>query len=380
MADLNIIHDGAVLIRDGVIEEIGTTRRVENLMPSRTAREIDAAGKIVMPAFVDPDIALASPCSWGRSEHDGASAIEPLPLSVSSEPDIRRMSRRRLERHAAAMSADLARYGVLTVGSPTLSAPDLQNANKALRLNQALQSKPLRIRSIFAPPCDAASDPRHLERVKDIWMPAIFRKKLASVLEIHVVSGHSASARMLAAAAAAIGYTIRLRLSGPATPDVLELAYSAGAVALIGEVPVNSDLTRALADVGCVKVIQAAQVLAGNVTSLRRAIDDGTPVAIASAYQYVGLASINPQFLLYLACHTLEMSVEEAIVAATYNAAYCLRFSHVTGSLAPGKAADICIIDVDHYRELARRAGHHDTYLVMRAGRVIYRRPNLSPD
>ena len=38
MADLNIISDGAVLIRDGVIEEVGTTRRVENLVPARLAR------------------------------------------------------------------------------------------------------------------------------------------------------------------------------------------------------------------------------------------------------------------------------------------------------------------------------------------------------
>ena len=74
------------------------------------------------------------------------------------------------------------------------------------------------------------------------------------------------------------------------------------------------------------------------------------------------------------------MTVEEAIVAATYNAACSLRLSHVTGSLAPGKSADICVMDVDDYRELPRRAGHHDLSVVMRAGKIVYRRPNLTLD
>ena len=60
MTDFNIISDGAVLIRDGVIEEVGATRRVENLVTARLARVIDATGRVVMPAFVDPDIALAA--------------------------------------------------------------------------------------------------------------------------------------------------------------------------------------------------------------------------------------------------------------------------------------------------------------------------------
>ena len=74
------------------------------------------------------------------------------------------------------------------------------------------------------------------------------------------------------------------------------------------------------------------------------------------------------------------MTAEEAIVAATYNAACSLRYSHVTGSVAPGKSADLCLMDVDDYHELARRAGHHDVTLVMRAGKVVYRRAAVALD
>jgi len=53
LAELGIIHDGSLLIRDGVVEEVGTTRRVENLACARHAMEINAAGRVVMPGFVD---------------------------------------------------------------------------------------------------------------------------------------------------------------------------------------------------------------------------------------------------------------------------------------------------------------------------------------
>jgi len=48
-----MIPDGAVLIRDGLIEQPGVTRRIENLDAARGAIEIDAGGRVVMPGFVD---------------------------------------------------------------------------------------------------------------------------------------------------------------------------------------------------------------------------------------------------------------------------------------------------------------------------------------
>ena len=51
LRDLSIIADGAVLITDGIIQDVGPGRRVENLGDARGAEEIDATAKVVMPAF-----------------------------------------------------------------------------------------------------------------------------------------------------------------------------------------------------------------------------------------------------------------------------------------------------------------------------------------
>ena len=53
MRELGIVANGAVLIEDGVIVDAGPARRIEKLPAARRAREIDAAGGVVMPGFVD---------------------------------------------------------------------------------------------------------------------------------------------------------------------------------------------------------------------------------------------------------------------------------------------------------------------------------------
>ncbi|HVV46997.1 MAG TPA: amidohydrolase family protein, partial [Bryobacteraceae bacterium] len=335
---------------------------IENLAPARQAREIDAAGKVVMPAFVDPDTALAAP--------------GPARAGKPSEPDIGRMSWRRLESRAASAAADLARYGVLTAGAHTLAAADLQNTVRALRLHHKLQSKPLRILSVFSPPGDARSE--YLRNLTDAWMPAVFSRRLVSLFEIP--DAPLSTQTTMASAAATAGFSIRMRLSETSSANTCELALAAGAISLVGGVPDVSTVTRHLALAGCVTVEAGTRILAGRASSARKAIDEGTPLALASGYREDTPSSMNPQFLLYLASHALGMTAEEAIVAATYNAACALRFSHETGSVAPGKSADLCLMDVDDYHELARRAGHHDVSLVMRAGKVVYRRAGVALD
>src|SRR5437868_15548094 len=52
--DLGLISDGAVLVRDGVIETAGSAADVERAAAGvRDVREIDAAGRVVMPGVVD---------------------------------------------------------------------------------------------------------------------------------------------------------------------------------------------------------------------------------------------------------------------------------------------------------------------------------------
>ena len=67
MAELAIIEDGSLLISDGIIREVGPSRRIENLAVAREAHEIDASGHVVMPAFVDCRAHLFEAARRGRT-------------------------------------------------------------------------------------------------------------------------------------------------------------------------------------------------------------------------------------------------------------------------------------------------------------------------
>src|SRR3954453_10642904 len=53
LSNLGLIEDGAVLVVNGLVSSVGPSRRVENLAEARTAIEVNATGRVVMPGFVD---------------------------------------------------------------------------------------------------------------------------------------------------------------------------------------------------------------------------------------------------------------------------------------------------------------------------------------
>ena len=72
-------------------------------------------------------------------------------------------------------------------------------------------------------------------------------------------------------------------------------------------------------------------------------IDAGLPVALASDFNPGSSPSGDMKFILSLACISLNMTVEEAINAATVNGAYAMGVSDTHGSIACGKVADFFI-------------------------------------
>ena len=67
----------------------------------------------------------------------------------------------------------------------------------------------------------------------------------------------------------------------------------------------------------------------------------------------------------------MRMTPAEAVAASTINAARALRQASVTGSLEPGKSADLLILGVPDYREIPYHFGVNLVELVMKNGAVL---------
>ena len=111
---------------------------------------------------------------------------------------------------------------------------------------------------------------------------------------------------------------------------------------------------------------------AGNAPA-RALMDAGVPIALGSNFHPTYSPTLNMQTVVALACLRLELTPAEAIIAATINGAHTLGCASRTGSLEPGKSADLAIFNVSDYRDLTNHFGTNLVHTTMKGGTVIYR-------
>jgi formiminotetrahydrofolate cyclodeaminase len=110
------------------------------------------------------------------------------------------------------------------------------------------------------------------------------------------------------------------------------------------------------ADERCAATLRAANTCAvllptaafylklGRFAPARMLIDQGVPVALASDVNPGGGFSPSMPFAMSLACFSMNMTLEEALIAGTLNAAWSLDRAHVVGSLEEGKLMDAVVV------------------------------------
>ena len=110
----------------------------------------------------------------------------------------------------------------------------------------------------------------------------------------------------------------------------------------------------------------------GRVAPARALIEAGVPVAIATDFNPGGGFSPSIPFAMYLAAFGMNMTFEEALIAATINAAWSLDRAADVGSLEPGKQADVVFVRGDLVNLI--RVDADAVAAVMKRGRVVHGR------
>ena len=105
---------------------------------------------------------------------------------------------------------------------------------------------------------------------------------------------------------------------------------------------------------------------------VRKMIDAGLPLALASDYNPGSSPSGNMKLVMSLACIKLKMLPEEAINAATINSAYAMGLSETHGSIARGKVANVFITrEIPSYEFLPYAFGSNLIDTIILKGRAI---------
>lgn len=379
--ELGIIHDGALLVRDGVVQQVGTTRRVENLAEARDAIEISAAGRVVMPGFIDSHTHLLWP-SPDATEEDFRVAASMVRTSSAK----RLVGRAR--RHLDAM----ARHGTTTVevkvGGPA-GNPDADDAVevKLLRVLAALDHDPLDVIPTLLlrlPRTDGdAARWDAVERICGNLLPKIFRRRLARFADMEV-NGDEESVPLFerfAAAAGQAGMAMKIHRAWGNAAQAVELANGNPVASIDHAEQTPPDEADALGSFAGVSTLLPENTLGGGQLHerARHLVDGGAAIALASNFHPRRSPMLSLQAVIAMACTPPGLTVAEAVSAVTINAAHAAGRGARAGSLEVGKAADLLILNVGDYCELPEHFGTNLVHLTMKRGAFIYKEGAVDP-
>ncbi|MEN8149526.1 MAG: imidazolonepropionase [Planctomycetota bacterium] len=384
MRDLKAIAGGAVAIDGGKIVAVGPA---EDLTATfEAARVVDADGHVVMPGFVDPHTHLVFPAfredefvmrCLGKSYEEIAAAGGGIRNSARR---MREASRDDLLARAKNLRRSALLHGTTTIEAKSGYGLETEAEILSLEVAGEVDDRGDVVRTFLGAhevPDEYRDDREtYIRIVVDQMLPRVVDGGLAEFCDVfceEAVFTTSESRRILGAAADA-GLGVKMHADELHPTGGAELAAELGAISADHLIRVSDAGIAAMAEAGVV-----ATLLPGTSFFLgmkhfapgRKMIDAGGPVALATDCNPGSSMTENMQFILTAACLGYGFTPEEAITAATINAAHAVGRGDVVGSLAPGKRADLLVLDVPNPRLMAYHHGVNHVRTVIHHGEIV---------
>lgn len=390
LAELGIIRDGALLIEDGRIVQVGLSRRVENLALVHRSQEIDATGRVVMPGFVDCHAHLVVGAAWlDDDEARIDTANEPAHGPVPAIQALRNVSAKRLESRARQFVNAMIRHGTTALEAKSGYGLDGRGELKILRVQARLDRAPLDIASTFLTPrsitASHSNDPAdYMSWICSELLPAIGRRTFARFAGLRCgeqVFNPEQSRRYLEAARA-LGFQLKIHAGPHGTHDAVRLGVEMGAASvdrLHDAGPADVEL---LARSNTMAVLLPGAAFShgtGPCAAARQLIDGGAAVALGTNFNPGATSTYSMPTIVALACAHFGMSPAEAICGATFNAACAVGSGRVAGSLEVGKPADLIVLNASDYREIPCHFGVNLVNRTVKRGVTIYQEGRVAP-
>lgn len=379
MRDLGILEDGAVLCVGGKIVSVGTTQEaVKDQWVKKhrsNVREIDCAGKVVLPGFVDSHThpAFAAPRLVDFEKRVAGATYEEIAEAGggirSSITAVRQASRKELSAVIGRALNEMTLQGTTSVEAKSgygLSTEDEIKSLEAIRDagNQwAGTLIPTLLGAHVIPPEFRDAPDAYVHVVCEEMIPEASDKNLAWFVDVFCERGaftpEQTEQIFLAARQHQMG--VRAHLCQLTRNDIVPiLQYDPASLDHMDCINADDiEVLAARAEISpgggpIVTLLPAANYFLGlhGYPPARPLIDNGIPVAVATDFNPGTAPTASMPFVLSLACTQMRMTPAEAICAATMNGAWALRIADRKGTIEAGKDADLAVFDVGDYREI----------------------------
>jgi imidazolonepropionase len=372
LQELGIIQGGAVLCLGGKIVSVGTTKdalRDPWLKRNRKrVTEIDCAGEVVLPGFVDshthpvfmhPRLVDFEKRIEGASYEEIAAAGGGIRSSLDA---VRKATKSALIARVVIAMQDMASHGTTTVEAKSGYGLTVESELKSLEAIMTAATRwPGTVVSTLlgahvVPKEFQGCSQKYVEIVCKEMIPRAAKRKLAQFVDVFCDQGAFAAdeTEQIFAAAERHGLSVRAHM-GQLSETALRPFLRFHPASFDHMDHVNEDDIAALAQHDTVAtLVPGANYFLGmkDYPNARRLIDAGVPVALATDYNPGTSPTISVPMAMSLACTHMKMSPAEAVAAATINGAWALRMAERKGSIETGKDADLAVFDVKDYREI----------------------------
>ncbi|MFC2156418.1 imidazolonepropionase [Acidobacteriota bacterium] len=395
LRDLGQLEDTTIASYKGKIVFIGHFTHFEKKFSLEEGGEIfDGCGQIGLPGFVDSHNHL--PFAGSREKEfalrlSGYTYQQLAAQGMGIQTTVkatRQATQAELESLCLKRLDSMLLHGTTTTEGKSGYGLNREDEIKQLEALRTANSKhPIEIISTFLgaheiPPEFREDKSSYIDLLIGTILPEIKEKKLAQFVDVFCEEGVYTieETRRIIRAASALGMKAKIHAD--------EFAPLNGAILAAEEGALSADHLMAITPEG-IKVIAQSETAATFLPAVsfflmhekkapaRDLIDSGAIVALASDFNPGSSMTESMHFIMQLAVFTMKMEIEEAITAATANAAYAIGQQDRVGSLEVGKQMDLVLCEIPNYLYLVYHLGINPVTHVIKNGKIVVKNRQL---
>ena len=357
LADLPVIEDAFLLIEDGIIAEYGHMYELELKVPQLPKHIIDAYGQFVLPAWCDSHTHLVFAKTREEEFIDKLKGMSYADIAVkgggilnsarvlneTQEDDLLYSASQRLQ--------ELIKLGTGAIEIKSGYGLTVAGELKMLRVIKKLKEQsniPIKATFLAAhtyPVLYKDDHQAYIDLIINEMLPVIAAEKLADYIDCFCEAGFFSPEEMETICKAGMRYGLKPKL------HINQLNSIGGIQSAIKLNALSVDHLETMTDAD-VKALSASNTIGTLLPTAafflrmqyqpaRTLIDNNCAIVLASDYNPGSSPSGNMNFVVALSCIQMKMLPEEAINAATVNAAYAMELQNETGSITIGKKANL---------------------------------------
>ena len=378
-------HNAAVLCEGGIIRAVYENGALPEV--GADTQTIDAQGRLVTPGLIDAHTHLVFG-GWRQNEIPlklkGAGYLDILRAGggiLSTVRATRKASEEELFEKSRAFLDEMLAQGVTTAELKSGYGLDKETELKQLRVIKRLNEvHPMDTVATYLgahaiPEEYALRSGEYIDFIISDMLPEIKRQSLAEFCDVFLETGVFGveESRRLLTAAREMGFGLKIHADEIDELGGSLLAGELGAVSAEHLIATGERGMEALARGGVIAALLPCTSLYLN-KSFARARDmiaHGIPVAVATDFNPGSCPSLNIGLCMTMAYLKYRMTPEEILSSVTINAACAVNRGGSTGTIEPGKKADMVIWNAEDMEMLCYRMGSNLAGTVIKNGAMV---------